>query len=104
MNLKRVLTDHAIARYRSRINADATRDEIEKALREGDWRPGHFLTLSEPTDGVVLVNGGFFPMREHEGRLVATTCIRIRRRPKAERRAWREQQREDELLWMGHGA
>lgn len=108
-----VLTDHAIARYRSRINRKATAAEIAEAVRSASfftqapsgivpsliqhdlrsprrWLAGrNWAVVLRGPDPLVDDNADTFDF-------MAVTVVRRQRRSKAEIRAMREQAREDE--------
>jgi len=89
----RRLTRHALRRYRQRVDAHATDDDVQAALENGTWRfqaPGWSRVLQIPS-GVVVGSGYAFVMRGNR----AVTVIVKRRIPKADRRLYREEQRPD---------
>lgn len=93
----RHLTDHAIARYRSRVGA-ATREEIQTVVDQGEVRytpPGR-VELAQRADVYVVCGDAVFPAHEVANGLVLTTCVCRRRLSKADRRAYRELLREEQ--------
>jgi hypothetical protein len=93
-----VLTLHAMARYRRRVQANATQVEIGEALGSATIRkepPGWMkLGLFERNDVAYWALSGHvaWPLvwsGDHQ--LLAVTCIRKRRIPKADRRAYRDE-------------
>lgn len=91
------LTHHALDRYLQRVDPAASIDEINEAFLGGRLqyaRPGDIHT-APLTDAWVLIGRAAFPLRYGpDGDLYATTCLLRPRRPKADRRAWRRDQRE----------
>jgi hypothetical protein len=107
--MRRVLSQHAIKRYQQRVGG--TEEDAQRALDEGDLRsrPPHSIASAPPssahmrirrnaTSGWVVCPGGIvFPMnRTQDGDLIATTTLKLRKRPKAERRAWRQERRDQQ--------
>lgn len=99
MSLPRALTDHAIERYRKRHDPRASVREIQAVLDAGRFQvqmPGALdPSRGEPVYGYVVNGRVVFPMAHHGRELAAVTCLAIRRRPKADRRAHRELEREE---------
>lgn len=92
------LTEHAAKRYCERADPVASRGDIERVLLAGEYRTRWAGRVAHRTDGWVVVVGGAFPLeRGPNGILVAKTFIPKTQRLKADRRAWREWQREERL-------
>lgn len=95
-------TDHAVHRYRRRHRAPrATLEEVAAVMRAGDYRvaPPHGIMENlagreQEPDGYVVNGAVVFPVVLDGDTLVALTCLKAHRRAKADRRAWREEQRE----------
>jgi hypothetical protein len=103
----RVLTDHAVDRFRQRHGTRQTPVRVvAQVLADGrlqHHRPAN-IGIKRPTDeqpyGWVVASGVVFPvqLKIEDGcrKLVAVSCLKVRKRPKAERRALREMAREEE--------
>jgi hypothetical protein len=90
-----VFTDHARMRYRRRIPAQL-RVDLDVIAREGRIRTTCPLQTLEDADGGYLVHGeAVFPLVRSDDDLVAVTCLRRRRMPKADRRALRALTQDD---------
>lgn len=95
-----VPTDHAVHRYRRRHRAPrATRDDVTEVIAGGIFRvtAPHGVDLADVHEhaGYVVAGAAVFPLREDpDGSVVAVTCLKAHRRSKADRRAFREAQRE----------
>ena len=102
----RVLTDHSVDRFRQRHgNRQTPVRVIAQVLAAGRFqhhRPAN-IGLSRPMDeqpyGFIVAQGVVFPvqLKIEDGyrKLVAVSCLKVRKRPKAERRALREMAREE---------
>lgn len=104
--MRRVLTKHAIRRFRRRIDRRATDDQVQAEIDAGELRdripdkPSSTAQYRYDVVGFVVTGRAVFPMCQGRlpGELVARTVLRrARPRSKAERRAWREAQREAQL-------
>lgn len=102
--MKRILTTHAFERYRQRVDRSATWAVVQAELDAGELRDHPPVAMATRrytrTDqvGYVVTARAIFPMETDRGgraQLVAVTALERRRRSKAERRAWREQQRDE---------
>lgn len=97
---KRVLTRHALDRYRQRIDRDATDDQVQAALDEAKIRvkkPGGITSMLTRADRWAVTGIAVFVMhRAESGSLVAVTCLKRRRTllTKADIRALREEARD----------
>lgn len=92
--LPRVLTTHALERYRQRVSL-ATRQEVEDVLERGRYQPtlpGWLMTKRNP-GGVIVAARCVFLVAVHGKELHAITCLTKRLIPKADRRARREHAR-----------
>lgn len=94
------LTQHALVRYRQRVNPDATRVTVEALLTSGvyasRWR-GH-VGGPRVSDGYIVVPHGAFTLLScGDGTFRALTFLPKVIRTKAERRAYREDQREEAM-------
>lgn len=95
-SLPRVLTVHALDRYRYRVDAGASEQEAEDVLERGRYQPmlpGWLMARRNP-GGVVVCPRCVFIVGVVKDELHAITCITKRRIPKADRRAHREHSRE----------
>lgn len=104
-----VLTDHAIDRYRQRIEPAASADAIAAAVRSAGlqfttpgWVAWDCLKSSDGRAAAWLTTSRWAcPLRGHDERdrnrfdYAAITCFARRRRSKADRRQWRVQVEED---------
>lgn len=93
--LPRVLSAHALARYRQRVDPAAAVQGVEDVLERGRYQPmlpGWMMTKRN-IGGVVIGPGCAFIMAVHGKELHAITCLSKRRIPKADRRAHREHAR-----------
>lgn len=92
------LTEHALRRYRERANPAATAEEVETVLLEGEFHSRWAGRVVHACDGWIVTKGGAFPLVvDGTGVFTATTFVPKHRRLKADRRAWREWQREERL-------
>ncbi len=90
------VTEHALTRYRQRAGKpDATLDDVLALLRLGMLQSRWAGYSKHPTDAWIVVAGGAFPVVRWGGELRALTFYRKRRVPAADRRAWRELQRDE---------
>ena len=109
--MRRGLSAHAIDRFRQRHgNRQTPVRAIQVVLESGRFQPQRpaSIAIARATEdqpfGYVIAGECVFPVVKelsHEGRrpsevLVATTCLRMPKRSKAERRALRELAREEE--------
>lgn len=104
------LTDHAVERYRERVDPQASIEAVVLALQGARFvrraalpawtvtKTGH---AADDTAGAFVAPGFAFavrhshPDRDQQGvDFIAPTCLRKPRRPKAEVRAWRERRAE----------
>ena len=99
------LTDHAVMRYRRRIDRTATRAAVQAVIDGGTWHRqapwGVMDRATEPNDGFIVTREAVFPIvRADDGALVAVTTLCRRRGAlcKADRRMVRDQARED-VAW-----
>jgi hypothetical protein len=103
----RVLTDHSIERFRQRHgNRQTPVRVVIQVLAAGRFqhhRPptvGLARTGDERPYGYIVNAGVVFPvqLKIEDGcrKLVAVSCLKVRKRPKAERRALREMAREED--------
>jgi hypothetical protein len=95
-------TEHALHRYRRRIaGSRATAADVAAVMAAGVFRRDapHGINVNiagreEEPDGYIVNGTAVFPVKLENGNLVALTCLKAVRRSKADRRAWREAQRE----------
>lgn len=97
------LTNHAIERYRQRIDDRATEADIQALLNSGRHQttaPAWCMVTTVAPGGYVVTNNCVFILTTNCGRLLATTCVRRRRRPKSKAviRGLREVRREMEMV------
>jgi hypothetical protein len=105
------LTDHAVERYRERVNPRASIEDVARALQDAvfvrrsavpAWVTTKTGQAADDTAGAFVGPGFAFAARDahlHRDRgvaFVAPTCLRKPRRPKAQVRAWREERRAEE--------
>lgn len=104
------LTDHAVERYRERVNARASIEDVAAALQGARFvrrsaLPAWVITKTahaEPgTSGAFVAEGFAFAVRDSDPQrdkqrvdFISPTCLLKPRRPKAEVRAWRERRAE----------
>lgn len=94
------VSDHAVHRYRRRHHQRrATLEDVQAIIEAGIYRAsaphGVDLAAVHEHSGYIVNGDAVFPMREDpDGKMVAVTCLKIVRRLKADRRAYREAQRE----------
>lgn len=99
-----LLTDHAIARFRLRVDGKATAGSIAAAVREAKVSrvTPAWAVASEHQDAWLVGDAWACPLRLPGARdrnptdfdYAALTCIVKRRRSKEQVRMWREQMRE----------
>lgn len=89
------LSAHALDRYRQRIDHDAPRHEVESLIREGCYQTNFKGRVQGRAVGYIVLRDCAFPLRLREGVHVAMTCLPKNVRSKADRRAFRELQREE---------
>ena len=104
--MKRILSDHAIARFRQRHGSRTTPVRvIQQVLEAGRFQTkaphNKGLERRHKPDGFVVNKGVVFVVyvaQDARGNdvLVASTCLAAQVRSKAERRAYRELAREEE--------
>lgn len=95
------VSNHAVHRYRRRHRMPrATVEDVAAVIEAGVFRAtaphGVDVALEHEDDccGFVVNGAAVFPLREDpDGTWVAVTCLKTARRLKADRRAWREEQR-----------
>lgn len=91
-----VFTDHARKRYQRRIPRRIPLDELAIAGRIQSWPPG-CLTIGQIADAYLVHGEAVFPLLNRAGGHVAVTCLRLRRLSKAERRARRDNARDQDF-------
>lgn len=106
------LTDHAVERYRERVSARASIEDVAAAVQGARFvrrsaLPAWVVTktarlVAESSSGAFVTPGFAFAIRDADPRrdrqnvdFVAVTCMLKPRRPKAEVRAWRERRAEE---------
>jgi hypothetical protein len=100
MTLPLRITDHAVRRYRQRVDPTASDSAVRDCLLAGVVKQAPPMGVQlhrhdSEAVGWVWAGPAVFPVVERDGCLVAVTCIARRpRRCKADVRAWREQQRD----------
>lgn len=94
MTAPRRLTAHAIERYRKRHDRNATLADIQTVLNRA--RIQQKTILGGEADCYAVDGDVIFPLaRDDDGDLIALTCLRRRRIPKADLRAMRELARDE---------
>ncbi len=90
------VTEHALRRYRQRVDCYATREQVEALVANArfvtDWAGHNGARLR---DGFLVAGSVAFPVVREEDTLVALTCLPKTKKPKADRRAFLEQAREE---------
>lgn len=103
--IPRVLSAHAISRYRQRIDRKASVEEIDALLQTGHLRtkPPEDVGLAHRAQVYAITEELVWPLvrraeEDDEGTVfLAVTCVRRHKRSKAARRAFREAMRAAEL-------
>ena len=94
-----VLSEHAIHRYRQRINRAATDEQIQQQLNQGRRRntaPGDLGLVGPAEAWIVAEHGAVFALeRLSPSRLIAVTTLKRHRPCKADRRLMRECARDE---------
>lgn len=92
------LTQHALVRYQQRVDPTATRATAEALLRDGVyascWR-GHVGGPRASEGYIVVPSGAFALLSVGDGTFRALTFLPKMVHTKADRRAYREHQREE---------
>lgn len=120
---RRLLTGHAIERYRTRVDSSATVEQIQELLNHGVFsRKSPALLYRGDAEGVIVAGKAVFLVARQGDVLVTVTCLHGRHRRKSDReetwdgvqsddlpstprhsprqrRAWRAYRRAERDLW-----